>query len=123
MKLVESLKALDTKNRRIIEEPLYKIKYIDEKNTEDYQFRYANEYSITVTFGTTQFIAEDVIRQTKGRVIEEAVEHMKRAIVDEVYGEFIKDLLDLEFEMRGELNYQHSLSLKKLKEIIEKFYT
>jgi hypothetical protein len=119
MKLVEHIKAVETGNRRPIEEPLYKI-VLTVDSPPTYKFNYAREYAITVTLGANQWIAEDLIKQAGVRVIEQAVDEMKHAIVEAVYGELRRDLMDLHREMRNELNYYDSKSIKKLVKIVEK---
>ena len=119
MKLVEHIKAVETGNRRPIEEPLYKI-VLKVDSPPTYKFNYAREYAITVTLGANQWIAEDLIKQAGVRVIEQAVDEMKHAIVEAVYGELRRDLMDLHREMRNELNYYDSKSIKKLVKIVEK---
>ena len=119
MKLVEHIKAVETGNRRPIEEPLYKIA-LTVDSASPLQFNYAKEYRITVTLGANQFIAEDLIQQSGVQVIEQAVREMKHAIVEVVYGELRRDLMDLHRELRNELNYYDSPSIKKLVKIVEK---
>lgn len=119
MKLVEHIKAVETGNRRPIEEPLYKIA-LTVDSPSALKFNYAREYAITVTLGANQWIAEDLIKQSGVQVIEHAVHEMKHAIVEVVYGELRRDLMDLHREMRNELNYYDSPSIKKLVKIVEK---
>ena len=119
MKLIESIKAVETGNRRPIEEPLYKITFRAD-SPASLKYNYAREYAITVTLGANQWIAEEIIQQSGVQAIEHAVREMKHAIVEVVYGELRRDLLDLQREMRNELNYYDSPSLKKLVKIVEK---
>lgn len=119
MKLVKHIKAVETGNRRPIEEPLYKITFTADSPSSAH-FNYAREYAITVTLGANQWIAEDLIKQAGVHVIEQAVNEMKHAIVEVVYGELRRDLMDLHREMRNELNYYDSKSIKKLVKIVEK---
>lgn len=120
MKLVENIRAVETGKRRIIEEPLHKIKLDYDKAPDPYNPEFAKEYAITVTLGANEWIAEDLIRSSDGEVINYAIQRMKYAIVEELYGELRRDLLDLQREMRNELNYYDSPSLKKLVTIVEK---
>lgn len=119
MKLVENLRAVETGNRRIIEEPLHTIRYTSEKDAE-YSPKFAREYSIVVTLGANQWIEEDLIRSAEGRVIDHALEHMKHAILEHVYGEIYRDLRELSLLMRREQSYQETPSMSKLAEIIDK---
>lgn len=119
MKLVENLRAVETGNRRIITEPLHTISYNTVPNSE-YEIKYAKEYSIAVKIGANQWIEEDLIKASDGQVIHEAVEHMKHSILDHVYGEIRRDLIELLFLMRNELNYRETTSIKKLEEIMDK---
>jgi len=119
MKLVEHIRAVETGNRRPIEEPLYKITFSAD-SPSSLKFNYAREYAITVTLGANQWIAEEIIQQSGVQVIEHAVDEMKHAIVEVVYGELRRDLLDLRMELRRELNHYDSPSLKKLVKIVEK---
>lgn len=119
MKLVENLRAVETGNRRMIEEPLHTIRYTSERDAE-HSPKFAKEYSIIVTIGTNQWIEEDLVRASDGKVIELAVENMKHNILEHVYGEIYRDLRELQFIMRNELRYRESGSTKKLKEIMEK---
>lgn len=120
MKLIDNIKAIETGNRRHIVEPLHTIKLTFDRDTTDYMPKFAKEYAITVTLGANEWIAEDLIKASDGQVIENAVQHMKYAIVEHVYGELRRDLMDLQMEMRRELNYYDSPSLKKLVQIVEK---
>ena len=119
MKLVDNLKAVETGNRRYIKEPLHTIDYKCE-SVEIVLGNFAREYSIHVTIGTNQWIAEDRIRASDGKVIEYAVEEMKHNILEHVYGEIYRDLRELQFVMRNELSYRDSPSTEKLQEIMEK---
>ena len=119
MKLVEHIKAVETGNRRPIEEPLYKIA-LSVDSASPLQFNYAKEYRITVTLGANQFIAEDLIQQSRGKVVEYAIDEMKHAIVEVVYGELRRDLLELRMELRNELNHYNSPTVEQLDRIIEK---
>lgn len=118
IKLLDHLIAVETGNRRLVEEPFYKIKY--ESEPINFANRYAREYAITVTLGANQWLSEDVIADSKGEAINHAIQHMKYAIVEELYGELRRDLMNLQMEMRNELNYYDSPSLKKLVTIVEK---
>jgi hypothetical protein len=119
MKLVENLKAVATGNRQYIMEPLHAIKYTSQA-ADIYSVNFAREYSIVVTLGANQWIDEDLIRTSDGQVINRAVEDMKHAILEHVYGEIYRDLRDLQFELRNELSYRESPTMKKLEEIMEK---
>lgn len=119
MKLVENLRAVETGNRRIIEEPLHTIRYDTTPNLE-YEIKYAREYSIVVKLGANQWIEEDLIRASGGRAIDHAVEDMKHAILEHVYGEIDRDLRELYLIMRREQSYRDTLSMKKLEEIMGK---
>lgn len=119
VKLLENLKAVDTGLRRPIDEPFHKITWKAEP--VDYSItKFAREYAVTVTLGANQWIAEDAIKESRGEVINHAIQHMKYVIAEELYGELRRDLMDLHMEMRNELNYYDSPSLKKLVKIVEK---
>lgn len=119
MKLVENLRAVETGNRRVIEEPLHTISYNTTPNAE-YEIKYAKEYSITVKIGANQWIEEELIRSSEGRVVDNALEDMKHAILEHVYGEIHRDLRELGLLMRREQSYRDTPSMKKLEEIMEK---
>lgn len=119
MKLVENLRAVETGKRRFIEEPLHTIRYDTTPNLE-YEVKYAREYSIVVKIGANQWIDEDLIRDSEGRAIDHAVEDMKHAILEHVYGEIDRDLRELYFLMRREQSYRETPSMKKLEEIMGK---
>ena len=119
MKLVDNLKAVSTGNRQYIMEPLHTIRYTSERDAE-HSPKFAKEYSIIVTIGANQWIDEDLIRTSDGQAINRAVENMKHAILEHVYGEIYRDLRDLQFELRNELSYRESPTMKKLEEIMEK---
>ena len=119
MKLVENLRAVETGKRRIVEGPLHTIQYNTEPSTE-YEVKYAREYSILVKIGANQWIEEDLIRSSGGRVVEHAVEDMKHAILEHIYGEIYRDLRELYFLMRREQSYRDTSSMKKLEEIMSK---
>lgn len=119
MKVIDNIKAIATGNRRYIDEPFHRITL--KSGPVDYSLpKFAKEYAITVTLGANEWIAEDLIKASDGQVIENAIQHMKYAIVEELYGELRRDLFDLQMEMRNELNYYDSPSLKKLVKIVEK---
>jgi len=119
MKVIDNIKAIATGNRRYIDEPFHRITWKSEP--VDYSLtKFAKEYAITVTLGANEWIAEELIKASDGQVIENAIQHMKYAIVEELYGELRRDLMDLQMEMRRELNYYDSPSLKKLVKIVEK---
>jgi hypothetical protein len=119
MKLVENLRAVETGNRRIIMDPLHTIRYTSERDIE-YSPKFAKEYSIIVTIGANQWIEEDIVKASDGRVVHHAVEDMKHAILEHVYGEIHRDLRELGFLMRREQSYRDTPSMKKLEEIMEK---
>lgn len=119
MKLVENLRAVETGNRRIIEEPLHTISYNTIPSSE-YEIKYAKEYSIVVKIGANQWIEEDLIRASEGKVIDHALEEMKHAILEHVYGEIHRDLRELGLLMRREQSYRDTPSMTKLEEIMGK---
>lgn len=119
MKLVDNIRAVETGNRRIIEEPLHTIRYTSERDAE-HSPKFAKEYSIIVTIGANQWIEEDLVRASDGKVIEHAVENMKRNILEHVYGEIYRDLHELGLLMRREQSYRDTPSMKKLEEIMGK---
>jgi len=119
MKLVDNIRAVATGNRQHIMEPLHTIKYTADA-ADIAGINFAREYSIHVTIGTNQWIDEELVRKSDGKAIEHAVEHMKHAILEHVYGEIYRDLRELQFLMRNELSYRESSSTKKLQEIMEK---
>lgn len=119
MKLVENIRAVETGNRRIIEEPLHTIRYNTTPSTE-YEIKYAKEYSIAVKIGANQWIEEDLIKSSEGRVVDYALEDMKHAIIEHVYGEINRDLRELYLLMRREQSYRDTPSMKKLEEIMGK---
>lgn len=119
MKLVENLRAVETGNHRIIEDFLHTINYNTIPSTE-YEIKYAKEYSIVVKIGANQWIEEDLVRASDGRVIDYAVEEMKHAILEHVYGEIDRDLRELYLLMRREQSYRETPSMMKLKEIMRK---
>jgi hypothetical protein len=119
MNFLDKIKAVHTGQLRAIEEPLYTIK-LDINEVPRYRSRFAREYAITVTLGTTRWIEEEVIQASGGKVIDHAVEDMKYDIVRELYGELRKDLYVLQSNLRNELNYRASPFLKELSEIISK---
>lgn len=119
MKLVDNLKALDTGNRRSVQESLHTIKYSSDVFA-DHRPGFEKRYSITITLGADQWIDEELVRSSRGEVIQHAVKAMKRAILEHVYGEIYRDLRELERELRNEGGYRESPSINKLHEIIER---
>ena len=123
MKLIDGIKAVATGHRSHIEEPLYKIKLIGDKEP-DWQAKFAREYVIMITLGASEWIAEEAINASGGKVIDYAVERMRHAIVDKVYGELSYELINLRNDLR--YHYGHKTSdhlnpiIEKLDEIIEK---
>lgn len=120
MKFLEHLKAVETGNKQIVLEPLYAIRYDVTPTDADYAPRFAKEYSITVRLGANQYIEEDLIKASGGKVIEYAVEEMKYAIVEQLYGELRRDLQKLQLQMRNEFGYRETSSINMLNQIIEK---
>ena len=120
MKFLEHLKAVETGNRQIVLEPLYAIRYDVTPTDEDFAPRFAKEYSITVRLGASQYIEEDLIKSSDDKVIEYAVEEMKHAITEQLYGELRRDLQKLHFQMRNEFGYRETASINMLTQIIEK---
>lgn len=120
MKFLEHLKAVETGNKQIVLEPLYSIRYDVTPPDTDYAPRFAKEYSITVRLGASQYIEEDLIKSSDGKVIEYAVEDMKRAIAEQLYGELRRDLQKLQFQMRNEFGYRENPSTNMINQIIEK---
>jgi hypothetical protein len=120
MKIIESIKAIDTRNRRHIAEPLHTFKLTLDSDPIYSPTRFAREYAITATLGANQWIADELIRESGGAVIDQAVHHMKAAVVENLYGELRRDLINLSYYLRDELNYYDSASLQKLLKIIEK---
>jgi hypothetical protein len=88
MKLIENLKAVETGNRRHIVEPLHSIKLTFDKDPIAFAPRFAKEYAIIVTIGANEWIAEDLIQASDGKVIKHAVEDMKHAIIEHADGSF-----------------------------------
>jgi hypothetical protein len=119
MKFLEHLKAVDTGNKQHIFDPLCNIQFVFD-DSKDYTPRFAKEYSITVRLGANQYIEEDLIKSSDGKVIEYAVEEMKHAIAENLYGELRRDLQKLHFQMRTDFGYRESPSTDMLVKIIEK---
>ena len=120
MKFLDHLKAVDTGNKQIIVEPLYAIRYDVTPNDTDCAPRFAKEFSITVRLGANQWIEEDLVKASGGKVVDMAVEEMKHAIAEQLYGELRRDLQKLHFQMRNEFGYRESPSTDMLVKIIEK---
>jgi hypothetical protein len=119
MKFLEHLKAVETGNRQHILEPLYNISYNSDVG-DNYTPRFAREYSITVRLGANQWIDEDLVKSSDGKVVDMAVEEMKHAIAEQLYGELRRDLQKLHFQMRNEFGYRETVSADMLVKIIEK---
>jgi hypothetical protein len=121
MKFLEHLKAVDTGNKQIILEPLYAIRYdTTPPSDRDYIPRFAREFSITVRLGASQYIEEDLIKASDGQVVELAVEEMRHAIAEKLYGDLRRDLQKLHSQMRNEFGYRESPSNDMLVQIIDK---
>lgn len=120
MKFLEQLKAFETGNKQIVLEPLYAIRYDVTPPDTDYAPRFAKEYSITVRLGASQYIEEDLVKASDGKVIEYAIEEMKHAIAEQLYGELRRDLQKLQFQMRNEFGHRENPSMNMLTQIIEK---
>lgn len=105
MKLIDSIKAVATGQRRHIDTPLHKVKFIADK-APDWQAKCAREYTITVTLGASEWIAEEAIEGSGGKVIDYAIDRMKDAIVHKVYGELAYELKDL----RDDIYYNNRFS-------------
>lgn len=123
MKLIDSIKAVATGQRRHIDTPLHKVKFIADKAPE-WQAKCAREYTITVTLGASEWIAEDAIEDSGGKVIDYAIDRMKEAIVHKVYGELAYELKDLRDDIRyhsqfGQIEHYKSL-VERLDSIIAK---
>jgi len=123
MKLIDSIKAVATGQRRHINTPLHKVKFIADK-APDFHGKYARKYTITVTLGATEWIAEDEIDHSGGKVIDYAIDRMKDAIAHKVYGELAYELKDLRDDIyhnnrSSESEYYSSL-VERLNKIIEK---
>lgn len=120
MRVLDSIKAVDTGQRRAIIQPLHSISLSTDSAPHRYQATFAREYSITVVLGANQWIAEELIQASGGEVVTQAITRIKRAIADELYGELRRDLLDLSRLMYNELNCYDSESTAKLVKIMEK---
>lgn len=123
MKLIDSIKAVATGNRRHIDTPLHRVKFIADKAPE-WQAKCAREYTITVTLGASEWIAEDVIEGSGGKVIDYAIDRMKEAIVHKVYGELAYELKDLRddiyYHSQFEQFEQYHALVERLNKIIAK---
>lgn len=120
MKFLEHLKAVETGNKQIVLEPLYAIRYDITPTDTDFAPRFAKEYAITVRLGASQYIEEDLVKASDGKVVELAVAEMKHAIAEQLYGELRRDLQKLQFQMRNEFGYRETESINMLTQIIEK---
>jgi hypothetical protein len=122
MRFLEHLKAVATGNKQIIVEPLYAIRYdLVSDNRDSYNLvpRFAKEYSITVKLGANQWIDEDIIKSSDGKVVEYVLEEMRHAIIDELYGELRRDLKELHLQMRKDYGYYDTKSNDMIVKIIE----
>lgn len=117
MKFLEHLKAIETGNKQIIVEPLYAIRY--DSDPDVFVPRFAKEYSITVRLGANRWIDEDLVKASDGKVVAIAVEDMKHAIAEQLYGQLRRDLQELHFQMRIEYGYRDTKSNNMLVKIIE----
>lgn len=120
MELLDNIRAVNTGHRKHISSPLFSISMIADSEPTFYVGNYSRQYAITVTLGANQWIAEEVIQRSSGAVVTQAVECMKRAVADLIYGELRADLHRLAHTLRNEVAYRDSESLTELNAIIEK---
>ncbi len=120
MQLLDNIRAVNTGQRKAISSPLFSISMIADSEPTAYAGDYARQYNISVTLGANQWIAEEAIQRSGGAVVIEAVEHMKAAVANLVYGEIRADLICLSRTLRNEVAYRDSESLTELNAIIEK---
>ena len=120
MELIQNIRAVNTGQRKAISSPLFSVSMIADAEPTAYAGDYARQYAITVTLGANQWISEEAIQRSGGAVVIEAVEHMKAAVANLVYGEIRADLISLSRTLRNEVAYRDSESLTSLNAIIEK---
>jgi hypothetical protein len=120
MELLDNIRAVNTGHRKHISSQLFSISMIADSEPTFNAGNYSRQYSITVTLGANQWIAEEVIQRSGGVVVDQAVEHMKRGVADLIYGELRRDLIALSRTLRNEVAYRDSESLTELNAIIEK---
>jgi len=120
MELLDNIRAVNTGQRKHISSPLFSVSMIADSEPTLYAGDYARQYNISVTLGANQWIAEEAIQASGGAVVTQAVEHMKAAVANLVYGEIRADLHRLAHTLRNEVAYRDSESLTALNAIIEK---
>ena len=120
MELLDNIRAVNTGHRKHISSPLFSISMISDSEPTFNAGNYSRQYNISVTLGANQWIAEEAIQRSSGVVVTQAVEHMKAAVADLIYGELRADLHRLAHTLRNEVAYRDSESLTELNAIIEK---
>ncbi len=116
-KLLRGIDAKLTGNRMPTELVFTDISYM-EKDADSYDIKYATEYRIGVTLGSTILVDHHLEPKTKTFMIEQSKRVIGRGIANEVYGEVRDKLIQLALQIRKEGRYDSS-SIHMVEELLE----
>lgn len=123
MSLIKSIRNINVGHQFDRADPRYKIDLYTDRNPEVNRTRGTREYQLVAYLAYNQVISIEMIQYSDKSYLDYAIDNMKEAVIDSVYGELQKDLVELMYIMHGELsgvNPPTGKSLEKIDEIIKK---
>lgn len=123
MSLIKSIRNINVGHQFDRADPRYKIDLYTDRNPEVNRTRGTREYQLVAYLAYNQVISIEMIQYSDKSYLDYAIDNMKEAVIDSVYGELQKDLVELMYITHGELSSQSpptGKSLEKIREIIKK---
>jgi hypothetical protein len=123
MSLIKSIRNINVDHQFDRTDPRYKIDLYTDRNPEVNRTQGTREYQLVASLAYNQVISIEMIQDSDQSYLDYAIDNMKEAVVDSVYGELQKDLVELMYITHSELfdvNPPTGKSLEKIREIIKK---
>lgn len=123
MSFIDSIRNINIGQQYDRTDSRFKVDLYTDRNPEFRRTQCAREFQLVATLAYNQVIAIEVIQDTDQSYLDYVIDQMKAAVVDSVYGELQKDLVELMYITHSELvssNPPTGKSLEKIGEILKK---
>lgn len=123
MALIDSIRNINVGHQFDRADPRFKIDLYTDRNPELRRSQGTREFQLVANLSYNQVISIEMIQDSDQSYLDYAIDNMKVAVVDSVYGELQKDLVELMYIVHSEVvssNPPSGKSLEKIGEILKK---
>ena len=123
MSLIKSIRNINVGHQFDRTDPRYKIDLYTDRNPEFNRTQGTREYQLVTYLSYNQVVSIEMIQDSDQSYLDYVIDNMKENVIDSVYGELQKDLVELMYITHSELssvNPPTGKSLEKIREIIKK---